>query len=440
MQPNVNTNSAVNAAQSQSTLLPDNFDANNLKEFLDNLVKNAPPGDRAALEALVKDLDKLAEFSAGDAKGGLFGKIIGRYRENINENLVPFLEALAENPGAFGQNVPTGMSLDKTMEFIVDNAPPHLQPLLRDTAKDIESFTKSKSEQGREIADLMAYLVNRGNTNVSAANGESVNGMTGASPGGVGSENIVSGDHQTTADQAKTLHKTSEALNLISEMLSDPSKLTTENIAKATELVIDIVSDIAAAGGDTQQAEAVANQLANMKPGDASAAAAVQASLSDLLMSQLRLLQNEDGRENSNGGAKPVGGAAGGAGAGAAAGAGGAEGAAAGASAEGGGAAAAEGGEAAGGPEAASGGGSGGLSIFEIIAKALGDKMTSKLGEMKQFAEQISALSGSGNDVELAGLTAKLSAASQEFSLLSQSFSTTIKALGEGTKAAVRYQ
>lgn len=428
---NVSSNTNINAAQNHAnSVLPEGFDAKTLKDFFKGLLDNAAPGDRDALQALLKDLDKLAETSASDDSSGIFGKIFDKYRDNINENLVPFMEALANNPGAFGKNVPTGMKLDDTMDFIVENAPPHLQPLLRDMANDIQSFTKSGSSQGREIASLMAYLVNKGNT-IADANppGSAIGGVGGDSPNGVGPGNIVGGDDHKNADAAATISKGSEALQLISEMIADPSKLTPENIKKMASIVADVISDIAAAGGDTKQAEMIAKEISGLGMNDGAGASGVQSSLVALLNSLTQQLLDDQKRQSgkSGGGKAPKG--------------------AAGAAPAGSGEAAA-GGEAAGGTEAAGGAGgsssadSGGLSIFEVIAKALGDKMTAKLKEMRGFANEISSLSsegGEGNSEQIAGLSAQLGAASQEFSLISNSFSTTIKALGEGTKAAVRY-
>ena len=430
--PNVSSNAAVNAAQNYAdSILPEGFDAKTLKDFFKGLLDNVAPGDRDALQALLGDLDKLAQTSVKDDKGGLFGGIFDKYRDNINENLVPFLEALANNPGVFGKDVPSGRNLDKTMDFIVDNAPPHLQPLLKDLAKDIRGFTKSKSSQGREIANLMAYLVNKGNA-IADANppGSAIGGVGGQSPNGVSPGNIVADEKHQNADAATTISKSSEALKLVSEMIADPSKLTQANIKQLASVVADVISDIAAAGGDTSKAEMIAKEIAGLETGNGAGASGVQQSLVNLLNSLTQQLLDDQRRQagKSTGGGKAPKGAPG--------------------AVAPGGSEAAAGGELAGGVEAPGGfegsgsTGSAGLSIFEVIAKALGDKMTAKLKEMRGFADEISSLSssgGEGNSEKIAGLSAQLGAASQEFSLISNSFSTTIKALGEGTKAAVRY-
>lgn len=432
---NVSSNANVNAAQNHAnSVLPEGFDAKTLKDFFNGLLENAKPGDRDALQALLKDLDKMATISTQDDKGGFFGKFADKYRDNINDNLVPFLEALANNPGVFGKNVPSNLNLDDTMDFIVNNAPPHLQPLLKDMANDIQDFTKSNSDQGHEIASLMGYLVNKGNTMADAnPPGSAIGDMGGESPNGVGPENIVGSEKHKNADAAATISKSSEALRLVSEMIADPSKLTSENIKELASVVSDIISDIAAAGGNTKQAEMIAKEIAGMSAGNDAGAAGVQNSLITLLNSLTQQLLDDQKRQagKSGGGGKAPKGAAG------AAASGGAE-------AAGGGEAGGEvtGSEASGGAEGSSLSDSGGLSIFEVIAKALGDKMTAKLKEMRGFANEISSLSnagGEGNSEKIAGLSAQLGAASQEFSLISNSFSTTIKALGEGTKAAVRY-
>lgn len=441
---NVSSNASVNAAQNYAdSILPEGFDAKTLKDFFKGLLDNAKPGDRDALQALLGDLDKLAQTSVRDDKGGLFGSFFNKYRDNINQNLVPFLEALANNPGVFGKNVPSNLNLDDTMDFIVNNAPPHLQPLLKDMAKDIQGFTKTNSDQGHEIASLMAYLVNKGNT-IADANppGSAIGGVGGDSPNGIGPGNIVGDEKHKNADTATTISKGSEALKLVSEMIADPSKLTPENIKKLASVVADIISDIAAAGGDTKKAEMIAKEIATLDMKGGGSTSSVQQSLSELVQTLTQQLIDEARKAGkSGGGGASAKGASGASGAPAA---GGAEGALGGEAA--GGAEGAAGSEATGGSESS---GSTGLSIFEIIAKALGDKMTAKLKEMKNFADQISSVSDkldggskeeqSAASAEIAGLSAQLGAASQEFSLISNSFSTTIKALGEGTKAAVRY-
>lgn len=449
---NIANNPSVNAAQNHAdSILPEGFDAKSLKDFFTGLLDNAKPGDRDALQALLKDLDGFANISESNwgkigfgsklLKGGIFGIVGGPTRENINQDLVPFLEALANNPGAFGKDVPPNMSLDQTMDFIVKNAPPHLQPLLKDMAQDIKGFTRNHSEEGRAIGNLMAYLVNKGNENT-AANpaGSAIGGVGNDSPGGVGPGNIVDNGSTQTADTSATLGKTSAALRLVSEIIADPSKLTPENIQKLAKYTADIISDIAAAGGDTKKAEMVAKQIAALGSGDVADATTVQGSLISLVQSLTQQLLDEfkkGGKSGNSGGGAPKG--APGAPAAAAPGgnAGGGEG-----TGEVGGS---EGAGEVGGSEGSGSTGSGGLSIFEVIAKALGDKMTAKLKEMRGFANEISSLSSGsgagdpGNSEKIAGLSAQLGAASQEFSLISNSFSTTIKALGEGTKAAVRY-
>lgn len=437
-----NVGNNVNAAQNHpNSILPDNFDAKTLKDFFSGLLENAKPGDRDALQALLGDLDKLANISArdGDSKG-IFGKVFDKYRDNINQNLVPFLETIANNPGAFGTAVPPGLNLDQTMDYIVNNAPPHLQPLMADLAKDIKSFTKTNSDQGIEIANLMAYLVNKGNAIVDAnPPGSAIGGVGGDSPNGVGPGNIVDGQKSQMSDTSATIAKGSEALKLISEIIADPSKLTPANIQKLAHIVADVISDIAAAGGDTSKAEMIAKQVASLGMKDGANASDVQRALGDLLQTLTQQLLDDAKRAGKSGGGR---GAPKGAPGGAApvGGAGGAEGGEAVGGAEGAG-----GSEAVGGSESSGSSGSAGLSIFEIIAKALGDKMTAKLREMKSFADQISSISDNpsgdqqADSAEIAGLSAQLGAASQEFSLISNSFSTTIKALGEGTKAAVRY-
>lgn len=433
---NATGHAPVNAAQNYAdTILPDGYDAKTLQGFFDGLIKNAPSGDRDLLQAIFSDMKGLAQTSGQSDKSGLFGKIGNRNRDEINQNLVPFLEALANNPGAFTKDVPPNLSLDQTLDFIVKNAPAPLRPLLKDTADDIKALGRRQGEEDA-MQSLMAYVVNKGNDVAdSATPGSAIGGVSGDSPNGVGPGNIVDNQKQKMSDTAATLSKTTDALTLVSQIIADPSKLTPANVKKLAQIVADVISDISAAGGDTHNAERIAKKIAGMGMNDGAGATGIQRSLSDLVLTLNQQLL-DDAKKTGRPGATqgtPAKGAAG-------APAGGAEGAAGGEAAE-----ASEGVSFDGGVEGSSSGGSSGLSIFEIIAKALGDKMTAKLKEMKSFAEQISSVSDKpsgdkdADSAKIAALSAQLGAASQEFSLISNSFSTTIKALGEGAKAAVRY-
>lgn len=441
---NVSNDSQINGAHNAG-ILPDNFDAMTLKDFFKGLVENAQPGDRNALKGLIDDLKGLADATSGDRKVAghdLFDRIFAINSKSINQNLVPFLETLANNPGAFGQDLPAGMNIHETMDAIVENSPASLKPLMQEFADDIKDLTKGFSgisgEQGDDIAALMTYLVNKGNDIAAdAAPGTAIGGVSGGSPNGVSPDNIVPDNGDGQGAMANTVTKAAEALALVSKMLGDPAQMTKENMAKLVDMTRDIAADAKKLGAGEKPAMEASEAAAGAESGETSSLGKIQQYLSDLLQSLLRQLQKDDGTKESGGGK-----ATGGAKAGGAAGAAGAEGGAA------GGAEGAEGGaegaaEAGGSSEATSAGGSegsGGLSVFEVIAKALGDKMTTKLKEMRTLANEISSLSDSGADsTAIAGQSAKLSAASQEFSLLSNTFSTTIKALGEGTKAAVRY-
>lgn len=438
---NVSNNPAVNGAQNAS-ILPENFDATTLKDFFEGLTQNVQPGDRDALKAVLDDLQWLADRS--EPRGiSAFVKMPGSdwfstSSQDINQNLVPFLEAISNNPGAFGKDIEAGMSLDQTIDAIVENAPSHLKSILGEVGEDIKGMRGIGQDSSDKIASLMTYLVNKGNANTAGAEpGTAIGDASGTSPNGVGPDNMVPNGSNPEAAMADVVTAAAEAMGLVTRMLGNPAERTASNLQELTQRMAEVVAGVAKQGaGDKPPAEV--SEAGTGEAADTSVLGKVQDYLSDLLGSLLRQMDRDANKRvgSEKGAGSKAGGAAGGEAGGASGAAGGAEGGEA-VGESGGAGEVAE----AGGSESAGGsGGTAGLSVFEVIAKALGDKMTTKLKEMKALAEEISSLTSDGaGSEEIAGQSAKLSAASQEFSLLSNTFSTTIKALGEGTKAAVRY-
>lgn len=435
---NVNSNPSANGVQN-AAILPEKFDATTLKDFFEGLIKNAPPGDRDALKAITDDLQALAERS----EPGLISAFVklptsdwfSASGHQINNNLVPFLEAIANNPGGFGKDIEAGQSLDQTIDAIVENAPSHLKSLLSEVGEDIKGMRGLGGDTGEKIASLMTYLVNKGNANTAANEpGSAIGDASGASPNGASPDNMVPDTGNPEAATADVVARAADAMSLVTRMMGNPAERTADNLRQLTQLMADVVTGVAErnAGG---RPPADVSEAGTGDAADTSVLGKVQDYLSDILGSLLRQLDRDGNKRvgSEKGAGNKAGGAAGGEAGGAMDATGGAAVGEAAGESEGAGEVAE-----AGGSEAT--GGTGGLSVFEVIAKALGDKMTTKLKEMKALAEEISSLTSDGaGSEEIAGQSAKLSAASQEFSLLSNTFSTTIKALGEGTKAAVRY-
>ncbi|MFC4291483.1 hypothetical protein ACFOWX_03545 [Sphingorhabdus arenilitoris] len=77
-------------------------------------------------------------------------------------------------------------------------------------------------------------------------------------------------------------------------------------------------------------------------------------------------------------------------------------------------------------------------SIFMQIATALGKLADKKMGEMASLANQIGGIKDGKNANKITELTGQMQAKGQEFGLISNAMSTTIKSIGDGVTQLAR--